>query len=821
MHAVFRADADDRRPRGGYLKAWRSPPFTRSMAIARRFVVPLSAYLLVAVTLTWPLVLHPRSRLGALGPGDPSLNLWILGWDLQTLSTHPGWLATGRIFEANIFFPAHRTLAYSDHLILQALALWPAFAASHDLVLCYNVLLLASLTLSALAMHAFVRGTIGGEPAAYVSGLIFGFAPYHFTHLVHLQLQALYFLPLTFLSLFRVINRSRSSDVVALGAATGLQAVSSVYYGVIGGIGLLATALVLTAAKRRWSDWRLLGRLAAAAAIATVVALPSVIPYWRIQRDEGMARNLFEAAHGSAVLASYVQAPVTNVLYGRTGWLRPVPGGGGPLGRREGPEEDLFPGFVPLALAVCGAIVGWRRRARRDETTALIALGAIGVLLSLGPTGIRPVYAALHGAVFGMQAIRAPARFSVLALFAMAALAAMAIDGIAERRRPFYRTTGVVAGAILLEYFNGAIPYEPAPPLHTAAGAWLAKEAPGSAVVCLPLAFDIENTSCMLESLEHHHPIVNGYSGSRPPFFAALVESLSRFPSGDSLLALHDVGVTFIVSPRPFVVDSADASIVVERARFGDARIYQLVWTPAAEEAIAARLDLRPPPPGPPPFAPGELATYRVRWTNGPMTLPAGRATIGVTAPRRGEGFRFVVEGRTADWVARFFQVDARIEAGTTPLLLPIVYDEFITEGHRDLHRRLTFDPDMRRVHLTTAGTDVTLPVDPNGRDPLSALFYARTLPLASRERFALPLSDGGRNVRLDLTVVGREALVLDGKTWATWRLEPKLVSRVDRRDPPVMTVWLTADERRVPLAVDVSAAFGSVRVELESYRAR
>ena len=40
--------------------------------------------------VTWPLARDPFSQLGALqGPGDPYLNLWILGWDLQTLSRAP------------------------------------------------------------------------------------------------------------------------------------------------------------------------------------------------------------------------------------------------------------------------------------------------------------------------------------------------------------------------------------------------------------------------------------------------------------------------------------------------------------------------------------------------------------------------------------------------------------------------------------------------------------------------------------------------------------------------------------------------------------
>ena len=167
----------------------------------------------------------------------------------------PSWLLTGRVFNAGIFFPAPLALAYSDHLLLQALALWPVYAITHDLIFCYNLLLIGSLAAAAIAMHVLARAITGSEAAAFVAGLIFGFAPYHFTHLVHIQLQALYFLPLSFFFLHRLFGAERRSDTIALGVVTALQTISSVYYGVIGAIGLACTALVLMAATR--TDHRL------------------------------------------------------------------------------------------------------------------------------------------------------------------------------------------------------------------------------------------------------------------------------------------------------------------------------------------------------------------------------------------------------------------------------------------------------------------------------------------------------------------------------------------------------------------------------------
>jgi len=132
----------------------------------RRPVLLAAALLAVlACAYTWPLVLHPGSLLGSTrGPGDSYLNLWILGWDLRALLHHPSSVLSGRVFDANIFFPAAGTLTYSDHLLPQALVIAPVYVLTGNLPLCYNILLVGSLMGCALAMHALVREISGGSP---------------------------------------------------------------------------------------------------------------------------------------------------------------------------------------------------------------------------------------------------------------------------------------------------------------------------------------------------------------------------------------------------------------------------------------------------------------------------------------------------------------------------------------------------------------------------------------------------------------------------------------------------------------------------------
>jgi hypothetical protein len=778
-------------------------------------------YSVVAVATTWPLVTAPAALLGApVGAGDPFLNLWALGWGLQTFLADPMAVISGRVFDANIFFPAAGTLAYSDHLLLQSAFMLPLYAVTGDVALCYNVLLLVSLVMSALAMHAFVRSVVGFEAGAYLAGLAWGFGSYRFAHLIHLQLQSLYWLPLTFWCLHRLVAGRRGRDAVLLGIVVGLQAVSSVYYAVLGGLGLVVAALALALTSGRRSRSRLLSQLVLASVIAGALAAPVAVVYLRVAQEQGFGRNLFEAAQGEAVIGSYLQVPPGNLLYGRTGLLRPPADDADP--RRTGPERELFPGFVLTALALIGVWAGWRGDAR-PLVVAMTLVGIAGLALSLGPDGVRPVYAMLHRFVFGFQAIRAPARFAVLVIFALAVLAALGLRELSRGAHGARRPRRVVMVGIIVvvaasEWAHLPTALAVAPARQTPTGEWLRTAPGGGAVVVLPLGLDADNTPAMVQSLEHRRGLLNGYSGQRPDLFPALVDLLSAFPSDDALAALHDRGVQFVVTTQPAAGPIGPPLTL--RATFADTRIYELVWTPEVEARMDSRNDVTPPPPGPIPFRIGDRSEYSVRWEGG-VGLEAGRVTVSVEPP----AYRFVVLATTADWVSRFFEARDRFVTTVDVSLLPQTHERDQQEGSRHLTRGFIYDDTVRVVRTGPSlerardPDAATLPLDRGARDAIAALFYVRTLPLAAGLRYLVPINEAGRNLRLDLAVTVLETITVQGESRRAWRLEPVLRQRVERRRAPIASMWVSDDARRLPLAVEVRAAFGRVRMELLNHR--
>jgi hypothetical protein len=794
----------------------------------RAHFAPLLWFVALAVLLTWPLVLQPFSHLAALqGPGDPYLNLWILGWDLHTISRAPLDLLNGHVFDANIFHPARQTLTYSDHFILQAIAVWPLYVLTGNIVFCYNALLFGSLVCAAMAMYAFILGVTGSRWAAIMAGTAWGFWPYHFAHLGHIQLQALYFLPLAALALHRLVAGRTVRDAAAFGAMAGAQAAASVYYGVIGSIALAVGGVALVIGVGGRHAGKLIKRVLLSAIVALVVIAPVTWPYVESQSREGFGRNLFEASRHAATWRSYVSAPEVNLIYGRTGWLT----------TSAGAESELFPGFLLIALAAWG-LVSARRQGSWPLALSASAIVITGFVLSLGPDGVRLLYAFLQRAVFGFHAIRAPARFGVLVGFGLTTLAALGLRAL-MRDGPFSRLSSarartmahaalpaVVTLLMVVEYANAPLAWVRAPALRTEAGQWLA-QAPRGAVVYLPLTMDVDNTPFMVESLQHGLPIVNGYSGQRPPFFATIVDALHDFPSADAMFALKDFDVRYIVTDTPVAV--GDWPLVL-RAHFeprvgasasshdGERFIYEFVWTPEAEAHLGEPSVPEPPPPGAAPFAAGETLAYTVYW-NGPTgRVTAGAIDLAVESPPVAAplaSYRFRVRAKTADWISRFYEADDQFITTVTPDLLPLTHERRLREGRREVDQTMVYDRAEGVVRVAEDASKPPMRVWRGARDPLAAFFYLRTLALEPGTQLQIPVNDNGRNLILDVKAETIERITAGGREVDALRVTPVLRQRVERRQPPAITVWLSRDGRQIPLAAEVSAAFGDVRLEL------
>jgi hypothetical protein len=303
----------------------------------------LAAYTLITLAATWPLA-RGLGRDVAWDLGDSVLNMWILAWDCeQLLAILRGDLSrAGTFFDANIFYPAPLTLAYSEHLLPQALQILPVYALTSNPILCYNLLFLSTWILSAFFTFLLVRQLTGSALAAFAAGLLFAFAPYRLAQSSHVQVLSAQWMPLTLYGIRRYFDTGRLRALLWAALALVAQNLSSGYYVLYFAPIAAAYALweaVARGVAARARTWR---HFALAGALTAALTAPLLVPYAQARERFPLTRQLAEVTRFSADVFSYATAFSGQPLWG--GVMQAFP-------KAEG---ELFPGVVPVVLAVVG-----------------------------------------------------------------------------------------------------------------------------------------------------------------------------------------------------------------------------------------------------------------------------------------------------------------------------------------------------------------------------------------------------------------------------------------------------------------------------------
>jgi hypothetical protein len=80
-------------------------------------------------------------------------------------------------------------------------------------------------------------------------------------------------------------------------------------------------------------------------------------------------------------------------------------------------------------------------------------------------------------------------------------------------------------------------------------------------------------------------------------------------------------------------------------------------------------------------------------------------------------------------------------------------------------------------------------------------------------------VNEAGRNLVAEVTVNGHDIITSLDKRVEAIRVTPVLQRRAADRQPLTAMIWLSNDERHLPLVLDLDAGFGHMRVDLVSYR--
>ncbi|HWV93589.1 MAG TPA: hypothetical protein VNZ24_04700 [Vicinamibacterales bacterium] len=493
-----------------------------------------AVFAVLAVVHTWPLASAP-SYYSRLDTADAQLNTWAMAWVARTLPTDPR-----HLFDAGIFFPEQRTLAYSEPLIVQGALAIPVLRLGGSPVLAYNLVLMAGFALTGWAAGLLALRMTGSLLAAIVGGSIAAFNAQSLVRLPHIQAQHLEFLPLALYAFDRLLEHGRPKHAVLLGAAVAFQAFASIYALIFAAWALVCAAAgrakELLGVDRRRNAVLLLGAMGVAALLLT----PVLLPYYQLSKEYGMTRSVAESRQFASTWTDYFY---TGGRLHYWLWSHAF----------QKSAEANFPGVVALALAVIGIVAAKHAQAITRRHVAMA--GAIvvgGVLLSVAPW--LPGFTWAHANLPALGAIRAYARAGQIVMIGLGLLAAA--GAIALRGRWISdRTWPVVAVALVILVNAEALrapmwysPFEGIPSIYD-----VLQGSDHTAVLELPIYGRpgvSRNARYMVNATRHWKPLVNGYSGFVPPDYGVTVRTLNGFPDAASFEWLRSKGVTTMVLHR-------------------------------------------------------------------------------------------------------------------------------------------------------------------------------------------------------------------------------------------------------------------------------
>jgi hypothetical protein len=483
-----------------------------------RLVASCSAYAAVFGVAAFPWL---RAAAWATPAGAPAVSAedgrvcaWILAWVTHILATSPG-----DLFQANISYPAPLQLASSEHFLSSQILFAPVFLLTGNAVLSAHVLVILSYLLAGLCMQYLLVKLGCRALPAWVAGLLFALGPLRSTANIQSIQYMNFYLPWTALVLQHLRQQPTLGRAVSAAGVLLVAVFSSYYTAVL----VLCVAFIWVAVEMLRAGptrTRFAGLAAAAVGAAVAVLAAFSGPY------------LARAEHVGSVPGALVSNPPTAELVQHG--LRTF--------------ESIF-NPIELALAGFGAVLVASRTfpvGRLSRMGLLIAV--IGGLLMFGPLRLSvagwPVwfpYSAI--AVSPLQFFRVWWRFSVLAAFGTALLAAATLEWLSSRQR--LRGAVMVAAIICLisrgpllagDGLDGMAVQTHHPIYRTLAR--LADGGEGGPLLELPLVTaqgTRTEAASMLASTRHWLPLLLGVASYPPPHRLIVDRLTAQLPASDAL----------------------------------------------------------------------------------------------------------------------------------------------------------------------------------------------------------------------------------------------------------------------------------------------
>jgi hypothetical protein len=211
-----------------------------------------------------------------------------------------------------------------------------------------------------------------------------------------------------------------------------------------------------------------------------------------------------------------------------------------------------------------------------------------------------------------------------------------------------------------------------------------------------------------------------------------------------------------------------------------------------------------------------EKLVFELTWTG----IKAGTAVQEIVDG--GDSIKVTSIARSADYISVFFPVEDRIEsilskAQGSALGLPRHYRMKVREGKHRRDKEITFDQSKGKAYYTDnlGGEKAVVDILPNTYDAYSSFYHIRTLKLEVGKSVFVNILDNKQLWNVEVQVLKKEKIETILGEVNTIVIRPLIKSEGIFEKKGAIDIWLTDDDRRIPVRMKTKVKIGSVTATL------
>jgi hypothetical protein len=216
------------------------------------------------------------------------------------------------------------------------------------------------------------------------------------------------------------------------------------------------------------------------------------------------------------------------------------------------------------------------------------------------------------------------------------------------------------------------------------------------------------------------------------------------------------------------------------------------------------------------PLGKGESLKFSVQYGN----IKAGSAWLEVTDVGTYDGhpvYTLVARAESNGFFSKFYKVRNRIESyWDSSGHFSRRYTEKRREGKYKVDSDIRFDY-ARQEAVYKDGR--TFPIPPGVQDGLSSFYYTRTQALPVGGSVLFDYHASRKSAPMEVRVIGREKIKTPAGEFNCVAIEPILKAGGIFKNKGRLVIWLTDDERRMPVLMKSKVAIGSISVVLNEVK--